>query len=472
MKPKVKIISTLGPATNNETMIEALLDAGVNCFRLNFSYGTYEEHAKTIDNIRAISERKGLNTAILQDICGPKIRIKGLAQTVRLNRGDRIFMAAEATGEAFGITYPQILSKLGQGDMIYFADGTVQCRVEEMEAGVLTLEVLTRGTLKEGKGVNVPDGDGDLSALTQKDIADLRFGAKKGVDLVAISFVKSASDVLAARYILDEEGSDAWLVSKVERKSALENLAEIVEVSDGVMVARGDLGAEAGFPRVPLLQKQIIRMANMKAKPVITATQMLSSMTLSPYPTRAEVSDIANAVLDGTDAVMLSDETAVGENPIEAVKVLRETILETQKGYHFFREYEADHDEVFPKMACELSKSVPCDCLLALTASGLTAKWVAKFRPEKPIFIVTTNPNLPNRLAIVWGVENVQVVEEHKSEIRLIHQFLTKSQLCSFRLVVVSGLLGSQEGFGRSVRYVNEHSAFNICHILDGLMNK
>ncbi|MCF6201943.1 MAG: pyruvate kinase [Hydrogenimonas sp.] len=455
MDAKVKIVATLGPSTNSRESISSLIKAGVNIFRLNFSYGTHKEHERTIENIRKESERAGKCVAILQDICGPKIRIRGLGRRVAVKRGDRLYMAKEPGENRFSITHPELIEQMHVGEDLFFADGTVHVKIVKRSKDMLELEVLTPGTLAEGKGVNIPDSEITLSALTEKDKEDLRFGAKAGVDFVAVSFVSHERDVKEARKIVKDEGAEAWIVAKIERKSALERLDEIVEASDAIMVARGDLGAEAGLFRVPLLQKEIIKKCNEKAKPVITATQMLTSMVNSPYPTRAEVSDIANAVLDGTDAVMLSDETAVGSYPKKAVEVLRDTILQTQSSCKPLQGMEPGAREAFPHAAVELSKVVPCEFVTALTLSGYTIRHLSRFRPQKPIYAITTEPSLLRKCAIIWGVVNCIYIEEFESEKELTRKFLKNARLEPSAFLLVTGYLGEKIFQGKSVRYIN-----------------
>jgi len=458
---KVKIVATLGPSTNRADAIETLVDAGVDIFRLNFSYGTHEEHLKTIDSIRRVAEKRGRRIGILQDICGPKIRIRGLKERLSVTPSQKLFMAKKPSEKAFSITHPELIDSFREGEDIFFADGTVHTRIIAKRGDTVELEVLTPGTLAEGKGVNLPDSSIQLSALTQKDRDDLRFGAEAGVDFVAISFVSSADDIDEARKILNGSGANSWIVAKIERKSALEKIDEIIDASDAVMVARGDLGAEAGLFKVPLLQKEIIRKCNLQAKPVITATQMLTSMTCSPYPTRAEVSDIANAVLDGTDAVMLSDETAVGSYPEKAVGVLKETILQTQHRCTPPKDAVPEPSEAFSHAAVEMSKLIPCEFVAALTLSGYTVRHLSKFRPQKPIYAITTDRTLLNKTSLVWGVHQSVAVEEFESEKELTARFLKLTKRDPSAFVMVTGYLGEKIFQGKSVRYINRRDIEN-----------
>ncbi|WP_456450540.1 pyruvate kinase [Hydrogenimonas sp.] len=456
MQPKVKIVATLGPATNNPDTIASLVDHGVNVFRLNFSYGTHAEHGKSIETIRAIARQKGRYVGILQDICGPKIRIRGMEAPKEVHKGERIVLARQADGEAFSISFPDIVDDLKVGDKIFFADGTVQTQVVQKHDGRVVLEVLTPGRLMEGKGVNFPKADITLHALTDKDRDDIRFGAEARVDFVAISFVSSEKDVVEARKIQREAGGKAWIVSKIERTAALENIDAIVDESDGVMVARGDLGAEAGLPKVPVLQKKIIRKCNEKGKPVITATQMLTSMVNSPYPTRAEVSDIANAVFDGTDAVMLSDETAAGKYPEEAVDTLVATILQTQAFYPYYKDFETTPGEAFPHAAAALAQVVRCDFIAALTLSGYTMLHLAKYRPKAPLYAITTDPELLNKTTLVWGVLGAVTIEEENfvSERQMVEDLLEKHRIDPDAFLLVTGYLGEKVSMGKSIRHI------------------
>ncbi len=427
MGRKVKIVATLGPVSNNKEMVTRLIKAGVNVFRLNFSYGTHESHLQSFRLVRRCAAELGKEVAVMQDICGPKIRIKGMTESREITKGDKIVMAKKVSGEAFTITYPHLIDQLVEGDEVYFADGTVKTKVEEKRGDTLVLRALTRGQLREGKGVNIPRSGIKMSALTDKDKADLKFGAEIGVDLVAVSFVETASDILEARKILNDNGSDAWVIAKIERKSALKNLDEILEVVDGLMVARGDLGVEAGIFSVPGLQKMMIKKANEKALPVITATQMLTSMLHASTPTRAEISDIANAVYDGTDAVMLSDETAVGSFPVEAVEVMVKTLLDTQMHMPRIKAIKPDRSEGFAHAAAEISGDVPCKAIVSFTTSGHTVKQIAKFRPRKPLYAVTYNEKIGHRLALVWGVEKVFRIRLNESENQMVFQFLQQA---------------------------------------------
>ncbi len=442
MGRKVKIVATVGPATDNREMIERLIKAGVNVFRLNFSYGTHQSHYETFKLIRDCAARLKKEVAVMQDICGPKIRIKGMKESREVAKGDVLFMSKTAGDDSFSITYPHLIDLLEKGDEVYFADGTVKTKVERKEKGKIVLRAVTAGQLREGKGVNIPKSGIKLSALTDKDKEDLKFAAQIGIDLIAVSFVETAQDILEARKILQENGSDAWLIAKIERKAAISRIDEIIEVSDGIMVARGDLGVEAGIYAVPGLQKSIIGKANAKAVPVITATQMLSSMLHSSTPTRADISDIANAVFDGTDAVMLSDETAVGSFPVEAVEVMVKALTDAQHHLPAIKGIKPAKSEGFAHAAAEISGSVPCKAIASFTASGYTVRQISKFRPRKPIYAVTYSDKISRRLALVWGVERIFKVELDVSELKMIHRFLLQAGVSDNFIVTMSSHAG------------------------------
>ncbi len=455
MGRKVKIVATLGPASNSMESICQLVKAGVDVFRLNFSYGTHESHLESFLRIRQCAAKQGREVAIMQDICGPKIRIKGMKESREINKGDKIIMSKKAVGEAFSITYPHIIDQLEVGDEVFFADGIVKSKVEEKTGDTLVLRAITGGQLREGKGVNIPKSGIKMSALTEKDKADLKFAAEIGIDIVAVSFVETAEDVLEARKILTGNGSDAWVIAKIERKSAMKNLDEILAVADGIMVARGDLGVEAGIFSVPGLQKEMIKKANEQALPVITATQMLTSMLHSASPTRAEISDIANAVYDGTDAVMLSDETAVGSFPVEAVEVMVKTLLDTQIHLPKIKKIKPDKTEGFAHAAAEIAGDVSCKAIVSFTTSGYTVRQIAKFRPRKSLYAVTFDEKVSHRMALIWGVEKVFTIECDISESHIFYQFLQKAGKDN-QYIVTMGSHSGVKGSTNMVRLLDE----------------
>ncbi|MRJ06995.1 MAG: pyruvate kinase [Epsilonproteobacteria bacterium] len=455
---KVKIVATIGPSTINR--IGELIEKGVDVFRLNFSHATREHHGEVIDKIREESRKRGRKVAILQDISGPKIRIGEIDGLLELKRGDilRLISSPEEAGPyALTISYPSIIDDVQEGEYVFFADGTIRTKVISKESGELVLKVKNEGVLSSRKGVNFPNSNLGLSAITPKDEEDLKFGAQKGVDIVAISFVNRREDILKAREILKEAGSNPWVIAKIETRHAVENLDEILEVSDGVMVARGDLGIEVGIEKVPILQKKIIRKANRLKKPVITATQMLLSMVNSPFPTRAEVSDVANAVMDGTDGVMLSDETTVGKYPIRAVEILRGVILETQKIYPYYKKYEIEDSDAIAASVADLCKGLNVKGIVTFTSSGTTARSIVKYRPDVPIFAVTHSDEVLNRLAMVWGIKPLFTLPKTENPEQLISLFREKVVKEGIlqrgdRVIATMGSLVGQEGTTNMIR--------------------
>jgi pyruvate kinase len=375
------VVATLGPASNDEATIAALVDAGVDVFRLNFSHGTHDEHGRRIATIRRIAGDRAV--AILQDLGGPKLR---LAAPVR-----------GAPGEIVPIVLP---ATVRPGEPVLLADGVMQ--LEVVDAG--HARVIVGGDIPAGKGLNLPASHLDVSSLTAKDHADLRFGVEHGVDFVAVSFVRQASDLDAVR------ATGLPAIAKIETARAVERMDEIVAAADGIMVARGDLGVEIPIERVPLVQKELIVRANRAAKPVITATQMLRSMVEALVPTRAEATDVANAVLDGTDAVMLSEETAMGRHPVDAVRVMERILAEAEPRVHGrVPAAGADTADLVTRAAHEMAERLGAAAIVVPTLSGFTARMVARHRPGRPVIALTTDPAVRRRLALVWGVTPVRV---------------------------------------------------------------
>ncbi|HHH18946.1 MAG TPA: pyruvate kinase, partial [Campylobacterales bacterium] len=381
---KTKIVITLGPSTSSLEMIQTLIERGVNVFRLNFSHGDHETHANNISLIRQASKKVGTEVAILQDISGPKVRIGKIDGVLELKKGDTLTLAKEEDDSdpySLALSYPLIIDMVNVGEEVFFADGTLQTLVIDKDEKALKLQLLNDGELTSRKGVNFPKTKLSISAITPKDENDLAFGATQGIDIVALSFVQDQKDILKAKQIMAKHNFDPFIVSKIETSEAIANLEEILEVSDGVMVARGDLGAEFGVTKLPRIQKHIIAVANAMNKPSITATQMLTSMKDNPFPTRAEVSDIANAVYDGTDAVMLSDETTIGKFPIQSVEVLHDTIKDVEKDYPYYKAFTTiDKSDAVSKSAVELAKNLNKEALVPFTTSGMSAQTLSKYR--------------------------------------------------------------------------------------------
>ena len=427
---RTKIVVTLGPATAQPEMIEKLIRKGVNVFRLNFSHGDHATHAESIRKIREASNRVGKEVAIMQDISGPKVRIGKIDGVLKLHKGERIVLAKASDPEdekVLDISYPDIIDMVHVGDEVYFSDGTIRTVVVAKEGGRLTLELLTDGELSSHKGVNFPHTKITISAITPKDEADLAFGAAHAVDIVALSFVQTKADIQKARTIMQQLDFDPTIVAKIETAAALENLHGIMEASHGVMVARGDLGAEFGVTRLPRIQKRIIAEANRANKPSITATQMLTSMKENPFPTRAEVSDIANAVYDGTDAVMLSDETAVGKYPLEAVQVLHDTIKDVEKEYPYVKDFKPENSsDAVAKAAVQLASNLKKEALVAFTTSGYSAKALSRYRPQVAIYAVSHSLRTHRRLSLIWGVHPLFVMDESDNPSKLLYFFIKK----------------------------------------------
>ena len=425
---RTKTIATLGPATADSATIERMIRLGVNVFRLNFSHGDHDFHAKLIKIVRKAAEKLNKPVALLQDISGPKIRITPI-EPILLVEGDLLYIwrktPPEGAQNSVSINYPKILDGVSIGDHVYFADGTIRSTVRNIDSDKVAVKILTGGKLTTGKGVNLPVGQTELSAITKKDKLDIAFGVAQNVDLLALSFVQSGDDIRQAKKLVEKAGGDVPVFAKIEKRSALENIEDIISAADGLMIARGDLGVEMGPYIIPVLQKQIIEKSREKGLPVIIATQMLMSMISSPFPTRAEVSDIANAVLDGADAVMLSDETTVGEFPEEAIRVISDTVNETETYYPWYREFVElrDNRKAIAAAAVALSQRTGVSGIVTFTETGLTALMIARQRPEVRIIAVTSNEKTYRRLSVVWGVEPFLVARNYENSDKAILNF-------------------------------------------------
>lgn len=427
MSKRTKIVATVGPASESEEMLLALALAGVNVFRLNFSHGSHEEHLERIKRIRKINKEYNLKCAILQDLQGPKIRVglmEGGNAGVMLEEGSRfVFTNEDIIGNAERVSTPYkgMFKDVKVGERILMDDGKLEVKVEEVD--LEKEEVITRvvygGLLKQKKGVNLPNTAISQPSVTDKDWADLRFGVENDVDWIALSFVRTPAEILEIKEFIKTQGKIAKVIAKVEKPEAVANMEKIVEAADGVMVARGDLGVEMPSEEVPIIQKKLIHCCHLAAKPVIVATQMLESMIENPMPTRAEVNDIANAVLDGTDAVMLSAESAAGKYPILSVETMAKTIEFAEANGDakrlYFRhhtrvtepEYSSpskDNDNVIV-VGCRLARDLEVTALIGVTSSGYTAFRLSHHRPKANIYIFTANEKLVTQLSLFWGVE-------------------------------------------------------------------
>ena len=409
---KTKIVCTLGPASENEETLRELIKNGLNVCRLNFSHGSHEEHKGRMDLVKKLREELNMPTAILLDTKGPEIRTgKFDVPEVFLEEGQTFTITMKdvmGNKEICTVSYKGLANDVKPGDTILIDDGLVGLTVKEVNNDDIVCEVQNSGIVKNHKGVNVPGVKVNLPAITEKDRSDIEFGIEQGIDFIAASFVRKVSDVLAIREILEENNAEhIKIISKIENQEGVENLDEIIEVSDGIMVARGDLGVEIPTEEIPVVQKLMIKKCNEAGKPVITATQMLDSMIRNPRPTRAEVTDVANSIYDGTDAIMLSGETAAGKYPVEAVKTMA-TIAkraeETMRNRRDKINKSKNVTDAISYATCTTAMDLEAKAILSSTASGHTARMVSKFRPDCPIVATTSNESVRRQLALTWGV--------------------------------------------------------------------
>ncbi|MDN4493668.1 pyruvate kinase [Ureibacillus aquaedulcis] len=415
---KTKIVCTIGPASESSEMLTKLMEAGMNVARLNFSHGNHEEHAVRIATIREVAQKLNKTVGILLDTKGPEIRTHTMENgELHLQQGQVIDISmTEVVGNenCFSVTYENLIEDVDQNDRILLDDGLIELRVlaKDLEKGLIHTIVENAGLLKNKKGVNVPGVSVKLPGITEKDAQDILFGIEQGVDFIAASFVRTAKDVLEIRELLESNnGSHIQIIPKIENQEGVDHIDEIIQVSDGLMVARGDLGVEIPAEEVPLVQKTLIRKCNLVGKPVITATQMLDSMQRNPRPTRAEASDVANAIIDGTDAIMLSGETAAGLYPVESVKTMNRIAEYTENSLDYrtivntrSKEKGATMTEALSQAVAYTSINLGVKSVLAPTASGTTARMIAKYRPGVPIIAITNIPSTAQKLTLVWGV--------------------------------------------------------------------
>lgn len=417
---KTKIVCTIGPASESEEMLEKLMNAGMNVARLNFSHGSHEEHKARIDTIRKVAKRLNKTIGLLLDTKGPEIRTHNMKDgLIVLEKGKEVIVSmneVEGTPEKFSVTYENLINDVNIGSYILLDDGLVELQVKEInkDKGEVKCDILNTGELKNKKGVNLPGVKVNLPGITDKDADDIRFGIKENVDFIAASFVRRPSDVLDIRQILEEEKAEITIFPKIENQEGIDNIEEILEVSDGLMVARGDMGVEIPPESVPMVQKDLIRKCNKLGKPAITATQMLDSMQRNPRATRAEASDVANAIYDGTDAVMLSGETAAGQYPEEAVKTMRNIAVSAEAAQDYKKLLSDRTKLVETSLVNAIGVSVAHTALnlnvkaiVAATESGSTARTISKYRPHSDIIAVTPSEKTARQCAIVWGVNPV-----------------------------------------------------------------
>ncbi len=412
---RTKIVCTIGPSSSSAETIQKMLEAGMDVARLNFSHGTHKEHAAVIRTLRRVARRAGFPLAIMQDLPGPKNRTGKLKNgTIELREGAEFILTTKqvlGNEHLVSVELPELPKKVKPGHAIYLDDGAIELKVIETGSTDVRCLVVTGGILGEEKGINVPNVDWDTPAITDEDWEHLRFGLKHEVDFVALSFIEEAGDIKKVKEFLRRGNTPPAVIAKIERQEALDNLDEILDTADGAMVARGDLGIEIPLPRVPVVQKEIIKKCNRLGKPVIVATQMLESMVSSPRPTRAEVTDVANAIFDGADAIMLSEETAIGEYPVESASIMAQIALEAEAALPYEeillnkeKDVQPKTDDAISYAACHTAHQLGAAAIVAFTSSGSTARRASKYRPRAPILAITPNRSTQRQLSLSWGV--------------------------------------------------------------------
>jgi pyruvate kinase len=464
---KVRTICTLGPSSNTTEMIEKLIEAGMDVARLNFSHGTHEEHKKLYEMIRNVSAKLNTHIAIMADLQGPKIRISDFEDStpVEVKEGETIKIISKnikSKGKTFGTTYENLANDVKKGDMLLIDDGNLRFRVESVDGDSITLKVIVGGFIKPHKGINLPGVDVSAPALTEKDLNDLNFVITLPVDFIALSFVRRAEDVLTARRIIHKHNINIPVIAKIEREEGVENIEEILKITDGIMIARGDMGVKLSPEVVPSIQKKLIKLANNYGKTVIVATQMLESMTEKPIPTRAEASDVANAIIDGADCTMLSGETAAGKYPVESVKMMEKIGIEAEKFLIKKFDEEDSCRKIFnhpsfvtPDAVCSsavnMAKMIGAKAIVAYTDSGKTALLISKHRPSVPILAVTCNERTCRRLAMYWGVEAIYINEEAETTDEMIKQASRAAYVAGYAdigdfIIITAGIPAGKPG--------------------------
>jgi len=463
---KIKIICTIGPASSSPEILERLVNEGMNIARLNFSHGTYEEHAAVIKHLKRIREDKGINLGILQDLSGPKIRVGNLpdnhivlekGNTVRLIPGKEYSRSGEIHNIPVGYEY--LLNDVQEGGRILIDDGYIELEAQKKDQDAIICLIKDGGVLNSRKGVNFPGQILSGEIPTKKDLRDLKFGIEQNVDFVALSFVQTDKEINLLREKICEYGGNADIIAKIERDTAIREMDSIISASDGVMVARGDLGIECKLSMIPIYQKLIVRLCNLKAKPVIIATQMLESMIKNPIPTRAEVTDVANAIYDGCDAIMLSAETAAGDFPIKTVKLMREIANNVEKNLWIDRGWlreEKPKIGMNPELAiaesiCSSASELDTKYIIANTMSGKTARLISMFRPKVNVIAMTPDLDTYYKLSIVWGLETIFHPELNTDFLKMIEkdeEILKKSGLIKKNdlIVVSAGIPNAKPG--------------------------
>lgn len=471
---KTKIVATIGPASWDEATLRELFAAGVNVCRLNFSHGDYKSHKQTMDRIKKVREEMNLPIALMLDTKGPEIRtvtFKGGEATLQEGASFALY-AEEREGDEAGVAvaYGELYKDVAPGQMILMDDGLLALEVEAIEGTTIHTKVLNGGLIKDHKGINVPGASIQLPALTEKDVADIRFGIEEGVDFIAASFIRKKDDLLAIRDVLESYGGEGVkVIAKIENKEGIENMDAIASFADGIMVARGDMGVEIETERVPLVQKQLIERAIDEGIPVITATQMLDSMMRNPRPTRAEVGDVANAIIDGTSAVMLSGETAGGKYPLEAVKTMAKVCAVTEAALDYEHilnksaKFKRNTTNVIVRHAVEMAEELSADAIVIATSTGFSSRNLAKFRPEMDTFAVTDDDRVLRQMSLQWGVTGVKgktrgrEIFEHTAKVVKRAGYIKDGDL----IVMVAGI---PQGVAGSTNVVKVHQVASTLH--------
>ncbi|MXZ91732.1 MAG: pyruvate kinase [Chloroflexi bacterium] len=461
---KTKIIATIGPASRSPETLDRLVAAGMDVARLNFSHGTLEEHAEVIAAVRQASERHNRPVAVLQDLGGNKFRLGHMAEAVQLNYGDEVSIVNEASSTSPALLpfpEPEILRSMRPGNLVYISDGTVCLEVQEVTPELeIKTHVRNGGNLSSYKGVNLPDVPIDMPVITESDKIALQFGVEQEVDWVALSFVRTGEDVRYARAYLNQLGSRAPVMAKLERRECINNLDDILQEVDGIMVARGDLGVEMPMEEVPVIQKDMVTRANGAGRISSVATQMLRSMVNSPTPTRAEISDIANAVLDGCDSILLSDEIAVGAYPVEAVRIADAAIVQAETMYHYYTEFpQRDQTQSVTWGATQLTKSLNAKPIV-ITSTGRAAFEMARFRPENDIIVFSHDAAVQRRVCMAWGLVPKGVIPAEPDVAKLVTLLVDASMatgMVSERDVVtlVHGFMTGVTGTTNTIQVLN-----------------
>ena len=460
-RKRTNIVCTIGPASSSPEMLRSLVGSGMNVARISFSHGSHADHAQTIANLKAVSKQLGVRIPILQDLSGPKMRIGKVSdEPIELSPNAKFTLTTrEILGDpnTVSIRYPELVADVKPGNRILLADGEIELCVISTTSTDIICEVVAGGMLRSNKGISVPDISLQTPIPTPKDVEDLRFGIDHGVDWVAQSFIRNAVDLQNLRSIVQQHDSDIPIIAKLEKREALDDLDKIFTEADGVMVARGDLGLEVPLPEVPLIQKEIIKWANIVGKPVITATQMLESMIVNPRPTRAEVTDIANAILDGTDALMLSGETAIGKYPPDAVRTMAQVAMTTETTIdyvEYFKRQPITLEESVPDAiahaACHTSIEIGAKAIICCTRSGQTARLVAKYRPPAPIAVVSPYETTLRRVGLFWGAfpVSIEFAPDTDTMITSAKQAVLKSGLAQVGdpVVIIAGIPADMPG--------------------------